>query len=106
HRLADAEEQFQLTLRLDSSHAKAAFNLGQTQVLRGRLDDAIPNFKKALQLAPFAVGYTTLGEVLMRLQRHEEAKQAFQAALKLEASDAEARDGLAAAQAQLDKQKR
>ncbi|MGI8703858.1 MAG: tetratricopeptide repeat protein [Candidatus Limnocylindrales bacterium] len=73
---------------------KDALKQGHVRVLRGQLEEAVEHYRAASNLAPERpLPRTALGEVLLRLGRHADARQAFDQALELAPRDERALAG-------------
>ena len=81
---------------------KAALRAGHLAALRGRLDDALVAYAEAASIAPGrSLPQTSLGGVLRRLERVDEALAAFERAVGLAPADVDAIAGRAEAMAAL-----
>jgi tetratricopeptide (TPR) repeat protein len=86
---------YHLALRLDDDPG-ILFQLGVQKVRLGVADFGVEDMRSALALRQDANGFRGLGQVLLgRLQRPQEALDAFEKALELAPGDAEARSGVA-----------
>jgi len=64
--------------------AKDLFNLGNSLRDNGKLDDAVKNYKKAIELNPnYSLAYNNLGVVLIKLSKTKEAINNFQKAINI-----------------------
>ena len=78
-----ARESFDQALRLNPNQSNAYVGLGQLLEKQNRLDDAITNYARAVELRPTDMGFLLLGRVLERAGRPTEALVAYQSALRL-----------------------
>jgi len=78
-----AKQNYDRALQLSPSQPNAWFGLGNLAEKQGNLDDAIFHYSRAVELAPSANAYMSLGHALLAANRREEALAAFQAALKI-----------------------
>src|SRR5580765_2824488 len=77
---------------------KAALKAGHVAVLRGRHDEAMARYREAAEAAPErGLPYSSLGGVLARLGRFEDAQAAYTHALSLGSTDEGTLRGLAEA---------
>ena len=83
-------------MKLKPDFAAAYCEMGSALAHRGRLKEALPPLRKALELKPDLVtAYDELGVVLSGLGRHEEALRQYRKALQLKPDDASAHNHLA-----------
>ena len=88
----------QLLSSVATGSAKAHYNLGVELEDRGRLEEAIAQFRKALEMEPHdADAHYKLGIALIGSGRLEEAIEQYRKALKLNPDKAEARNNLGTA---------
>src|SRR4030095_16979424 len=97
---AEAREAFDRATKLRPSYTEtlpnAWNNLGLLEAGDGHTADAITDFQKALQLSPdHTIDLNNIGNAYRQGKRWEEAKTAFERALKINAEDADANYGLA-----------
>jgi Flp pilus assembly protein TadD len=78
-----ARTSYDQALRLNPNQYNAYLGLGELLEKQSRLDDAISNYSKAVELRPTDTGFLLLGRALERTGRRSEALAAYQAALKL-----------------------
>ena len=78
-----ARTSYDQALQLNSNQYNAYLGLGELLEKQSRLDDAISNYSKAVELRPTDTGFLLLGRALERTGRRSEALAAYQAALKL-----------------------
>jgi Flp pilus assembly protein TadD len=92
---AKADEYAAKVEKLDPLNGALSFALIRER--DGKLPEAAEYYRKALAHQPQNAGlHTALGGVLARAGKNDEARGAFEAALKLQPDNAPARDGLAA----------
>ncbi len=81
---ANIETLWQTTIRLNPEAWMAHDNLGHILLLKGKVDEAIPHFQKALQIQPGAANpHFNFGNALRRMGRMDEAIAQFQNALQI-----------------------
>lgn len=81
HRLA--AESFETAARLEVQGNRAVIGLGHLARDAGRLDEAIDQFRRAVEISPFdGAGLVALGQVLEQAGKKEEARQAFERAVE------------------------
>lgn len=78
-----ARTSYDQALQLNSNQYNAYLGLGELLEKQSRLDDAISNYSKAVELRPTDTGFLLLGRALERTGRRSEALAAYQAALRL-----------------------
>lgn len=94
-----ARESYDQALRLNPGQANAYLGLGQLLEKQNKLDEAIANYSRSVELRPTDRGFFLLGHALESTGRPAEALAAYQQALKLSPDMAEAQhavDALAA----------
>ncbi len=76
---------------LKSSHNhRAYYNLGNALQVRGRLDDALSHYEKAIELKPnFSVAHDNLGLILMKKGRLSDASEHMEKAVRIKPRDAD-----------------
>jgi Flp pilus assembly protein TadD len=78
-----ARTSYDQALQLNPNQYNAYLGLGELLEKQSRLDEAISNYSKAVELRPTDTGFLLLGRALERTGRRSEALAAYQAALKL-----------------------
>ncbi len=78
-----ARDSYDQALRLNGNQSNAYLGLGDLLERQNRLDEAIKNYSRAVELRPTDTGFLLLGRALERAGRPAEALAAYQAALKL-----------------------
>ncbi len=78
-----ARDSYDHALRLNPNQSNAYLGLGQLLEKQDRLDDAIHNYSKSVELRPTDMGFLLLGHALESAGRRPEALAAYQTALKL-----------------------
>jgi len=94
-----ARESYDQALRLNSSQANAYLGLGELLEKQNKLNEAIENYSRSVELRGTDKGFLLLGHALESVGRPVEALAAYQQALKLSPDLAEAQravDALAA----------
>jgi superkiller protein 3 len=87
----EAELHIQASLRANPNDAQAYQNLATLQGGQQRFEDAVTNYRKALQLDPkLSVAQINLAKVLLTLKRNEEALVPLKAYLAAHADDEDA----------------
>jgi tetratricopeptide (TPR) repeat protein len=83
-RFSRAEESYRLALLLGGPLPHLHFNLGNVLLARSRVDEALDEFRRSLDLDPSQAGcWNNLGNVLDELGRSGEAVGAYRRALSL-----------------------
>ena len=83
-RYGDAEEAFARSLSIEPDNPLSWLNLGTAQALLGNYPRAIESLKESVRLNPtLALGFSNLAEVCFRMDRFQEAAQAYSALLEL-----------------------
>ncbi len=85
-----ARDSYDQALKLNPNQSNAYLGLGQLLEKQNRLDDAISNYSKSVELRPTDTGFLLLGHALESAGRRPQALAAYQAALKLSPDLAEA----------------
>jgi tetratricopeptide (TPR) repeat protein len=94
-RPADAEREYQETLRLAPDHAQAHAKLGLLLAQSGRLAPAAEHFRIVIHLQPGdADAHANLGNVLLLQGQAREAIAQYEAALRLRPDDPRTRENL------------
>jgi protein O-mannosyl-transferase len=87
HRVLGEDEQghrdFEQSLRFNPNQYNAWFGLGLLAQKQGKLDEAISDLSRSVELQPTARGYLELGRVLAQAGHVPEALDAYQQALKI-----------------------
>jgi Flp pilus assembly protein TadD len=78
-----ARESYDQGLRLNPNQSNAYLGLGQLLEKQNRLDEAITNYSRAVELRPSDTGFLLLGHALESAGRRSEALAAYQSALQL-----------------------
>jgi Flp pilus assembly protein TadD len=78
-----ARESYGQALRLNPNQFNAYLGLGQLLEAQNKLDEAINNYSRSVELRPTDRGFLLLGHALGSAGRRTEALTAYQAALKL-----------------------
>ncbi len=87
-----ALQSYDEALRLNANQFNAFLGLGVLEEKQGKLDDAILNYSRAVEIAPSAPGYVRLGHALQRAGRRQDAVAAYRAALAISPDLKEAQD--------------
>jgi Flp pilus assembly protein TadD len=91
---AKARENFDQALRLNPNQFNAYLGLGRLLERQGKLDDAIFNYSRLVELRPTDQGYLRLGHALQMASRPGEALAAYQEALKISPDLKEAQEAV------------
>lgn len=95
-RKAEAVKYFREAVELAPRNYRMVFNLGRALLDTGSVDEAAVRFTEVVKLKPdFAAAYGLLGLARETQGRRAAAAAAFRAALAIDPSDAQAREGLA-----------
>lgn len=90
-----AEIWYAKAIEMDASNPVAYHNIAGTQRDTGRIDKALVNFNKAIQLNPdFIFSYRSLAELYWRLERWPECREALLQILRIDPSDINVRQAL------------
>lgn len=89
-----ARESYDEALRLNPSQFNAYLGLGRLLEKQGKLDEAIANYSRSVELRPTGQGYLTLGHALQTADRPREALAAYQEALKISPDLSEAQQAI------------
>jgi tetratricopeptide (TPR) repeat protein len=80
---ASAQKSFEQSLRFDPAQFNAWRGLGLLAQKQGKLDEAISDLSRSVDLQPSAQGYVELGRAQAQAGRAPEALDAYQQALKI-----------------------
>ncbi len=86
-----ARDSYDRALQLNPNQFNAYLGLGHLLEKQDKLDEAIANYSRSVELRPTDEGFLLLGHALEGVGRRPEALAAYQAALKLSPDRAEAR---------------
>jgi arylsulfatase A-like enzyme/Tfp pilus assembly protein PilF len=98
NQIKQAEETYQKILEAEPENTSAMLALARIAYLRGNAEDAIARLEQIVEINPGSAGppaYNQIGMIHLRAQRYDEAREAFQAALKIDGLNGQAHDGLA-----------
>lgn len=95
-----AQDNYKHSLRLNPNQFNAWLGLGLIAQKMGKLDEAITDLSRSVELQPTARGYLALGQALAQNGRIAEARAAYEQALKLSPDLGEARRAIDALRAQ------
>ena len=92
----NSETLWKYVLTISNESALAHNNLGGALVVNGKVDEAISQFRGAVQLDPgFTIAHFNLGNALAKQERLDEAKDQYEEALRLDPGFAGAHYNLA-----------
>lgn len=89
-----AQKSFEQSLRLNPNQFNAWLGLGLLAQKQGKLDEAITDLSRSVELRPTAQGYFELGRTLAKAGHVPEALDAYQKALQVSPDFAEAQKGI------------
>jgi cytochrome c-type biogenesis protein CcmH/NrfG len=89
-----AQESYDQALRLNPNQFNAYLGLGKLLEKEGKVNDAIANYSRSVEIRPTEQGYLRLGHALEQIGRGQEALGAYQEALKIAPDSSEAQAGL------------
>lgn len=89
-----AHRSFEQSLRLNPNQFNAWLGLGLLAQKQGKLDEAISDLSRSLELQPTAQGFFQLGRTLARAGQSAEALDAYRQALKITPDFAEAQQAV------------
>ena len=89
-----AHKDFDQSLRFNPNQYNAWFGLGLLAQNQGKLNEAISNLSRSVELQPTAQGYLELGRVLAQAGHVPEALDAYQQALKISPDLVEAQQAI------------
>ncbi len=91
-----ASEAYREALKLEPNSARLPYLLGLSLYSEGRLDEAVAALQQSIEIAPAKLKpHLILAAALERLERKTEAKEQWQAALKIDPQSSEALQGMA-----------
>jgi len=93
---AKARERYDEALRLNPNQFNAYLGLGRLLERQGKLDEAIANYSRSIEIRPSESGFLGLGHALQMKGRRQEAIAAYQQALQLNPDSTEAQAALKA----------
>jgi Flp pilus assembly protein TadD len=79
----EAQTSFDESLRRNPNQCNAWLGLGLLAQKQGKLEEAISDLSRSVEVQPTAEGYFELGRTLARVGRRDAALQAYQQALKI-----------------------
>jgi tetratricopeptide (TPR) repeat protein len=92
---ADLETLWRITIARNPNSFLAHNNLGSVYFRNGRINEAIEQYQKALEIYPrYVMALNNLGNALFRAERMDEAIEQYQKALAIQPDDADAHDDL------------
>jgi protein O-mannosyl-transferase len=94
-KMDDAMNEFHQAAEARPPVATARVNMARIYVQRGQLDMALDECRRSVAMQPHHLSYDYMGQVLVRMQRFQEAEQAYRLALRLNPAAAETHYNLA-----------
>jgi Flp pilus assembly protein TadD len=91
----DAEKIFRAALATEPKNAEAMRGLAHSLVMQGKAGQALPIYRQAIAAQPDARTYAGLGAALDMVGKHDEARAAYAAGLKLAPNDFSLKNNLA-----------
>lgn len=88
---AEAQDNYDHALKLNPSQFNAWLGLGLIAQKQGKLDEAVTDLSRSVELQPTARAYLALGRALAQDGRNTEARAAYEQALKIAPDLVEAR---------------
>jgi len=76
-----AEEEFRRAIAMAPNYAYAHYRFGQFCAARGRLDDAVSEYRTVLELEPANSAFGLLADVLLEMGRYDEAERVIHDAI-------------------------
>ncbi|HKS77002.1 MAG TPA: tetratricopeptide repeat protein [Terriglobales bacterium] len=89
-----AQQSYDEAIKRNPNQFNAYLGLGRLLEKEGKLDAAVANYSRSIEIHPSEQGYLRLGYALERAGRTEEALGAYQEALKIAPDSAEANAGV------------
>ncbi len=93
---AKARESYDESLRMNPDQFNAYLGLGRLLERQGKLDEAIANYSRSVQIRPTESGFLRLGHAAEMKGRRQDAISAYQQALQLNPDSSEAQQALKA----------
>jgi arylsulfatase A-like enzyme/Tfp pilus assembly protein PilF len=96
--LEEAEAAIRTALAIEPESAAAYLHLGRLELRRGNEQEARRLFERTIEMDPGTTGpaaYNSIGFLHLRAHRLDEAREAFHSAIRIDALNGAARDGLA-----------
>jgi len=93
-----AEEALQKILDIEPENTEALIGIARITYYKGKADEAREMFEKVIEIDPGSSGpvaYNEIGMIHLRAGRYDQARQAYQEALKIDGLNGPAHDGLA-----------
>jgi tetratricopeptide (TPR) repeat protein len=91
---AKAQQSYGEALRLNPNQFNAYLGLGRLQENEGKLNQAIADYSRSVEIRPSEQGYLRLGHALEQAGRGPQALVAYQSALQIAPESAEAQAGV------------
>jgi tetratricopeptide (TPR) repeat protein len=91
---AKAQESYDQALRLNPNQFNAYLGMGKLLEKEGKLNEAIADYSRSVEIRPTEQGYLRLGHAQEQAGRGQEAVTAYQEALKIAPDSREAQAGL------------
>ncbi len=87
---AKAQESYEKAMQLNPNQFNAYLGFGRLEEKEGKLNDAIANYSRSVEIRPSEQGYLQLGHALEQVGRGPDALAAYEEALKIAPDSAEA----------------
>lgn len=98
NRLEEAEGCFQKVIQNDPSSIASYQQLAQIASYRGKYEDALTWYQKALNVFPTALTYTDMGNILFRMGKYDSARDYYAKAIAVDEFEPNAWTGLGSAE--------
>ena len=86
-RFEESIQQYRKIIRLAPDHYAALVNMASVLTETGDLSAAIVMYERAIDIRPSYMGFSNLGTAYTRVERYEDAVDAYQKAIELDESD-------------------
>lgn len=83
----ESVQQYRKVIRLAPDHFAALVNMASVLAESGNMSEAIVMYQRANEIRPSYMGYSNLGTAFTRVERYEEAVDAYQSAIELDDTD-------------------
>ena len=86
-RFDESIQQYRKVIRLAPDHYAALVNMASVLTEAGDMSAAIVMYERAIEIRPSYMGYSNLGTAYTRVERYEDAIDAYRSAIELDDSD-------------------